>query len=55
LSEKRYIVNVDKFKFRGKWRKKGDIISMNIDECVFFLPYVKPYKIKTKKEGKDGT
>ena len=52
MGEKRYIVDVDKFKFRGKWRVKGDVIKMNIHECIFFLSYVKPYKIK--KEGKDG-
>jgi len=52
MEGKRYIVNVDKFKFRGKWRVKGDIIYMNVHERIFFLSYVKPYKIK--KEGKDG-
>lgn len=53
MKEKRYIVDVSKFKFRGEWRINGDIISMTEEELSFFSAYVKPYKpvVTTKNLG----
>lgn len=53
MGEKKYIVDVPKFKFRGEWKMQGDIISMTEEELVFFSIYVKPYKkvITTKDLG----
>ena len=51
--EKRYIVDVLKFKFRGEQKTKGDIVFMTEEEFNFFSIYVKPYKpVVTTKDLK---
>ena len=53
MKEKKFEVDAPKFKFRGKWRIKGDIISMTEEELSFFSIYVKPYKpVVTTKDLK---
>jgi len=53
MKEKKYEVDVPKFKFRGEWKIQGDIISMTEEELSFFSAYVKPYKpvVTTKDLG----